>query len=70
MSDKEKKFQIKLWLSAVLGSLITFFVIKLVWEEVSYLLLLLLLVVGFLINWVISIISSKRKKSNITGGFS
>ncbi|XQY92456.1 hypothetical protein ACNRWW_03150 [Metabacillus sp. HB246100] len=66
MPDKEKNFQIRLWVSAVLGSIITFFVIKLVWAEASYMLLLLLLVVGFLINLVISIISSKRKKGDIT----
>ncbi len=55
MSDKEKKFQIRLWWRAVLGSLLAFVVIKLVWEDAGYLLLLLLLVIGYFINLFLSL---------------
>lgn len=62
MLEREKKFQIKLWLGVVLGSLVTFVAIKLVWNDVSYLLLLLLLMVGFLINLVISTIKLQKNR--------
>lgn len=64
MSDEEKKFQSKLLLSALLGSIIIFFVIKLVWKDASYSLLLLLLMVGFVINFIISIIRSKKQRQD------
>lgn len=64
MSDKEKKFQSRLFLGAVLGSIIIFLVIKLFWKDASYSLLLLLLMVGFVMNFIVSIIRSKKQKQD------
>lgn len=64
MSDKEKKFQSRLFLGALLGSIIIFFVIKLFWKDASYSLLLLLLMIGFVLNFIISIIRSKKQRQD------
>ncbi len=50
----EKKFQMKLWLTAVMASIFMFVVTKLIWKEVNDLLLLVYLIVGFLLNLLIS----------------
>jgi hypothetical protein len=58
----EKKFQMKLWLIAVLVSLSMFVVTKLLWNGVNDLLLLVYLIVGFLLNFLISILRNLRTK--------
>lgn len=50
----EKRFQIKLWLMAVLASLFLFGVTKFIWREVNDALLLVYLIVVFLMNVLIS----------------
>jgi hypothetical protein len=64
MSDMDTKFQIKLWLSAVFGALIAFGIIKFVWKEASELLLLVFLLVGLLINLLLSTTRKKRDTDN------
>jgi hypothetical protein len=58
----EKKFQMKLWLIAVLVSLFMFVVTELLWNGVNDLLLLVYLIVGFLLNFLISILRNLRTK--------
>ncbi len=58
---REKKLQIKLWISSVLGSLLIFLIIKQFWNDVNYGLLLFLLIVGFVVNFFISITRSRNK---------
>ena len=50
----EKRFEIKLWLMAVLASLFLFGVTKFIWREVNDALLLVYLIVVFLMNVLIS----------------
>jgi hypothetical protein len=64
VKDNEKRFQIKLWFSSIFGSIISFFVIRLIWNDVNRILLLVLLMVSFMINFIISI-RSKRKGNNL-----
>jgi uncharacterized membrane protein len=64
VKDNEKRFQIKLWFSSILGSIISFFVIRLIWNDVNPILLLVLLMVSFMINFII-FIRSKRKGNNL-----
>jgi hypothetical protein len=64
VKDNEKRFQIKLWFSSILGSIISFFVIRLIWNDVNPITLLVLLMVSFMINFIISI-RSKRKGNNL-----
>lgn len=58
MSDKT--FQMRLWLTAVLGSLALFIATKIIWKEANDVLLLVYLVVGFLMNFIVSKIRSIR----------
>ena len=58
MSDKT--FQMRLWLTAVLGSLALFIATKIIWKEANDVLLLVYLVVGFLMNLIVSKIRSMR----------
>lgn len=61
MVPKENRFQFKLWLGAVLGSILLFIAIKLVWNEVNTALLLVLLMIGFVINWLIMRFRIKKR---------
>ncbi|MBN8191789.1 hypothetical protein JI667_06445 [Bacillus sp. NTK074B] len=56
----EKTFHMRLWLIAVLGSISLFIVTKCIWKEVSDVFLLVYLIVGFLVNAVISKIRNLR----------
>ncbi|OXS59617.1 hypothetical protein B0G93_110101 [Bacillus sp. V-88] len=56
----EKTFQVGLWLTAVLGSLALFVATKIIWKEANEVLLLVYLVVGFLVNLIVSKIRSMR----------
>ncbi|PFG05396.1 hypothetical protein [Bacillus sp. es.034] len=56
----EKTFQMGLWLTAVLGSLALFVATKFIWKEANDVLLLVYLVVGFLMNLVVSKIRSMK----------
>ena len=56
----EKTFQVRLWLTAVLGSLALFVATKFIWKEANDALLLVYLVVGFLMNLVVSKIRSMK----------
>ncbi len=61
MSVKERKFQIKLWLGAVLISLVTYLVISLIFENVNLIILLILLIFCFFINFLISKTFSNKR---------
>jgi len=64
MSARERKFQ-QLWISAILGSFIAFLAIKFIWADDSYSFLLVFLLVGFVINFMISTIRAKKYKEEI-----
>ena len=48
-----RKNRIILWFSVVIGALLIFSVCKLIWSDVNYSILLVLLIVGFFINFLI-----------------
>ncbi len=52
----------KMWLSTVLGSLFVFLIIKMIWNEVNSSLLLILLMIGYFIDFLILIHLQKKKK--------
>ncbi|WGG44524.1 hypothetical protein [Rossellomorea sp. DA94] len=54
----EKTFQVGLWLTAVLGSLALFVATRFIWKEAKDVLLLVYIVVGFLMNFIVSKIRS------------
>ncbi|MCR8848510.1 hypothetical protein NQ095_08860 [Rossellomorea sp. SC111] len=58
----EKTFQMRLWMTAVLASLLMFGLTKFIWGEVNDSLLLVYLVLAFLINVFISKIRKVRTK--------
>ncbi|ENH95526.1 hypothetical protein J416_15637 [Gracilibacillus halophilus YIM-C55.5] len=55
MEDKKRKLQFKLWLGAVFGSIIAFLIVKLLWKDANPMLLLVFLILGFLINLIITL---------------
>ncbi|GGD13567.1 hypothetical protein [Pontibacillus salipaludis] len=55
MEDKKRKSQLKLWLGAVFWSIIAFLIVKLLWEDANPILLLVFLILGFLINFIITL---------------
>ncbi|KGP91304.1 hypothetical protein N780_08195 [Pontibacillus chungwhensis BH030062] len=59
MEDKKRKFQFKLWSGAVLGSIIIFLIVKFLWEDASPMLLLLFLIIGILINFIITLLNQR-----------
>ncbi|WP_404469550.1 hypothetical protein [Sutcliffiella horikoshii] len=63
MSESAKYTQLsfKLWLSCVLGSLILFVVVKLIWEDANIALILIFLVAAFAISLMISIIQKRKR---------
>lgn len=56
----EKTFQVRLWMTAVLGSIALFVATKIIWKEANDVLLLVYLVVGFLMNFIVSKIRGMR----------
>ncbi|WP_061809359.1 hypothetical protein [Rossellomorea vietnamensis] len=60
MSEKTFQVGLWLWLTAVLGSLALFIATKIIWKEANDVLLLVYLVVGFLMNLIVSKIRSMR----------
>ncbi|WP_377890519.1 hypothetical protein [Alkalihalobacillus sp. R86527] len=51
----------KLWLGAVIMALVAFFITKLVWSDVPTAFLLVYLLVGYLVNFFLTlIVQSKR----------
>lgn len=58
----EKTFQMRLWLTAALGSLALFVATKIIWKEANDVLLLVYLVVWFLMNFIVSKIRSMRTR--------
>ncbi|MCC5801244.1 hypothetical protein [Rossellomorea vietnamensis] len=56
----EKPFQMRLWMTSVLGSFALFVATKIIWKEANDVLLLVYLFVGFLMNLIVSKIRSMR----------
>ncbi|MCA0147293.1 hypothetical protein LCD52_00675 [Rossellomorea vietnamensis] len=56
----ERTFQMRLWMTSVLGALALFVTTKIIWKEANEVLLLVYLVVGFLMNFTVSKIRSMR----------
>ncbi|MBS4196995.1 hypothetical protein [Lederbergia citri] len=63
-NSKEKKLPFIMWLSAVIGAFIFFFIAKVIWEDVHLSLLVILLLMGFFINLLISLFFQKKKIPN------
>jgi hypothetical protein len=54
VEEKIRKLQFKLWLGATFGSVIAFLIVKLIWIEANLILLLVFLILGYLINLIIT----------------
>lgn len=63
--NKVKNLQVKLWISSVLGSLLIYPVIKQIWNDVNDNLLLILLICGFMINYIFSKVVLKNINSGV-----
>lgn len=50
----------RMWLGAVLGSVILFLIISLIQEKVHWYLLTVFLLVGFIVNFIISLFQNKH----------
>lgn len=61
MADKKIPMKLKMWLGAVLGSLLAFFIAKVFWNDIPAPFLLVFLIIGYLINFFVSIVMQYKR---------
>lgn len=64
MEHKERKLQKKLWLSTAFGSISAFIILKLLWKEANPMFLNGFLVLGFLLNMIITLYKQNNSEDS------